>query len=103
MRNVKKKMEKNGKIPDVLDSGQSIPTILTLSFLNQEPKPKSMSTSTVSPSTTFKIFTLYSYISVFLYIFTITIYNRLTESLKNVIIVVMSGDGDGTILDARPG
>ena len=36
----------------VLDSGVSMPIILTRSFFCQIPKPRSMSTSTVSPSIT---------------------------------------------------
>ena len=37
---------------EVLDSGASIPIIRTLSFLRQILKPRSISTSTVSPSIT---------------------------------------------------
>ena len=44
----------------VLDSGVSIPYNLILCFFNHVENPKSISTSTVSPSTTLKTSTLYS-------------------------------------------
>ena len=46
----------------VRDSGVSIPITLTRSSLIQIPNPKSMFTSTVSPSTTLSNSALYSYI-----------------------------------------
>ena len=46
----------------VLDSGVSMPMILTRSFICHIPKPRSMSTSTVSPSTT--LFNLHLYVHI---------------------------------------
>ena len=67
----------------VRDSGVSMPIIRTLSSDNTIPKPRSISTSTVSPSTTLNTLHLYSYIC-----YSFNVFRMNFSSYKLIIIFV---------------